>query len=79
MNRLVYDFITLVLNSLHELVNMYDTYVRVMLIRYSAPYNTIIPFKLVMKMCNLPIQLHWGFPNRPQILKMENITSLMLI
>lgn len=39
MKRLVYDFITLILNSLQEHVNMYDTYVRVMLIMYGSPYN----------------------------------------
>lgn len=39
MKRLVYDFITLILNSLHEHVNMYDTYVRVMLIMYGSLYN----------------------------------------
>eukprot|EP00061_Rhincodon_typus_P012173 g37742.t1 len=52
-NRPTEDAIPLALHSSLEHLDNKDTDIRLLLIDYSSSFNTIIPFRLISKLCEL--------------------------
>lgn len=74
-------------NALHTALSHLDqknTYVRMLFIDYSSAFNTIIPSRLVIKLCDLNISsslCSWildFLTDRPQVVRIGSITSSTL-
>eukprot|EP00061_Rhincodon_typus_P008387 g30945.t1 len=80
-NRSMVDTISLALHSSQEHLDNKGTYVRLLFIDYSSTFNTIIPSRLISKLCDLGLSsslCNWILillTHRPQTVRIGNCTS----
>jgi gmma-aminobutyric acid receptor subunit gamma/cGMP-dependent protein kinase 2 len=79
------DAITIALNTALSHRDNINTYVRMLFIDYSSAFNTIVSSKIITKVRTLglnPVLCNWVLyflMGRPQVVKVGNTTSAMLI
>jgi hypothetical protein len=84
-NRSTDESIAIALHTALSHLDKRNTYVRMLFIDYSSAFNTIVPSKLIIKLRALdltPALCNWVLDfltGRPQVVKVENNTSTLLI
>jgi hypothetical protein len=84
-NRSTDEAISIVLYTALSHLHKWNSYVRMLLIDYSSAFNTIVPSKLITKLCTLGLNTslcNWildFLTGRPQVVRVGNNTSATLI
>ena len=84
-NRLTVDSISIAVHTALSHLDKRNTYVRMLFIDYSSPFNTIAPLKLITTLWTLGLNTslcNWildFLTGHPQVVRVDNNTSATLI
>jgi hypothetical protein len=84
-NRSTDEAISIALHTALSHLNKWNTYARMLFNDYSSTFNTIVPSKLITKLRTLGLNTslcNWildFLTDRPQVVRVDNNTSAMLI